>query len=74
MGKYRSLPYFGGKRGYGLAEWIASHLPLSDDIAYIEPFAGMAGVLLSRPAVKIEILNDLNGARRQLVAGGQRRA
>ena len=61
MGKYRSLPYYGGKRGYGLAEWIAEHLPADDDIAYIEPFAGMAGVLLARPAVKIEILNDLNG-------------
>ena len=61
MGKYRSLPYFGGKRGYGLAEWIAEYLPVDDNIAYIEPFAGMAGVLLARPAVKIEILNDLNG-------------
>ena len=61
MGKYRSLPYYGGKRGYGLAEWIAGHLPVDDNIAYIEPFAGMAGVLLARPAVKIEILNDLNG-------------
>ena len=61
MGKCRSLPYYGGKRGYGLAEWIAGYLPVDDDIAYIEPFAGMAGVLLARPAVKIEILNDLNG-------------
>ena len=60
-GKYRSLGYYGGKRGYGLAEWIAGQLPWEKQSCYIEPFAGMAGVLLAREPVKIEILNDLNG-------------
>ncbi len=58
---YRSLPYYGGKRGYGKAEWIAGLLPSEKDSCYLEPFAGMAGVLLARPAVKLEMLNDLNG-------------
>ena len=60
MGKYRTFPYYGGKRGYGKAEWIASFLPHTPDSCYIEPFAGMAGVLLARPPVDIEILNDAN--------------
>ena len=55
------MPYYGGKRGYGKAEWIASFLPHTPDSCYIEPFAGMAGVLLARAPVKTEILNDLNG-------------
>ena len=49
-----------GKRGYGKAEWIASFLPHTPDSCYIEPFAGMAAVLLARPPVDIEILNDAN--------------
>ncbi len=61
MGSYRTLPYYGGKRGYGKAQWIASFLPHTPDSCYIEPFAGMAGVLLARAPVKTEILNDLNG-------------
>ena len=54
------MPYYGGKRGYGKAEWIASFLPHTPDSCYIEPFAGMAAVLLARPPVDIEILNDAN--------------
>ncbi len=61
MGDYRTLSYYGGKRGYGKAQWIASFLPHTPDSCYIEPFAGMAGVLLARAPVKTEILNDLNG-------------
>ena len=56
-----ALPYYGGKQGYGKAEWIAGLLPWKLDSFYCEPFAGMAGVLLNRPAVKMEMLNDLNG-------------
>ena len=60
MGGYRTLPYYGGKRGYGKAEWIASFLPHTPDSCYVEPFAGMAAVLLARSPVDIEILNDAN--------------
>ena len=60
MGGYRTLPYYGGKRGYGKAKWIASFLPQSPDSCYIEPFAEMAGVLFVRSPVKVEVLNDLN--------------
>ena len=49
-----ALPYYGGKQR--LAPWIASHLPMRRD--YIEPFAGMASVLLSRPPCIYELLND----------------
>ena len=61
MIEYRSLPYYGGKRGYGKGKWIAGLLPWARKSCYIEPFAGMAGVLLARPPVKLEMLNDLNG-------------
>ena len=60
MTEYRSLPYYGGKRGYGKGDWIAGLLPWERKSCYLEPFAGMAGVLLSRQPVKVEILNDLN--------------
>ena len=59
--KLRSLGYYGGKRGYGKAEWIAEHLPQERNSVYVEPFAGMAGVLLARRPVGQEILNDING-------------
>lgn len=49
--RYRTLPYYGGKRGYGKAEWIASFLPQNPDTCYIEPFAGMAAVLLHTPPI-----------------------
>ena len=31
MGNYRTLPHYGGKRGYGIAEWIASYPPRDSD-------------------------------------------
>ena len=52
-----ALPYYGGKSVHG--PWIAGQLPITD--LYIEPYAGMLGVLLRRPPVKIELVNDLNG-------------
>ena len=60
MGDYRTLPYYGGKRGYGKAQSIASFLSPTPDSCYVEPFAGMAGVLFARQPVKLEVLNDLN--------------
>ena len=61
MAKLKGLGYYGGKAGYGKAEWIASLLPWERDTMYVEPFAGMLGVLLAREPVKNEIVNDLDG-------------
>ena len=62
MKHLRSLQYYGGKQAHGrngvLAKFIARTLPLR--MVYIEPFAGMIGVLLRRPATRIEIINDLD--------------
>ena len=59
----RGLPYFGGK-SYGgnnkLNQWINGLLPVDTDVVYVEPFAGMLGVFLSRPRHKLEIVNDLS--------------
>ena len=60
MGNLTALQYYGGKSGQGLGKWIASILPWEKKSTYIEPYAGMAGVLLNRAPVQIEILNDLN--------------
>ena len=57
----RPLPWYGGKQGFGKAAWIADLLPWEYRSTYIEPYAGMASVLLHRRPVACEILNDLNG-------------
>ena len=54
------FPYFGGKRRAASAVWRA----LGDPGGYVEPFAGSAAVLLSRPAFtgrRVETLNDADG-------------
>ena len=61
-----ALPWIGGKSsGAGntqhTGEWVASLLPVDRKVVYIEPFAGMLGVLLARPVSSLEIANDLDG-------------
>ena len=59
MAKLGALPYYGGKHPRRLGRWIAPHLPAAR--VYVEPFAGMLGVLLSRPPADIEMASDANG-------------
>lgn len=57
------LHYYGGKSGRradGTGAWIASLLPCEPTQTYVEPYAGMLGVLLQRDPVQCEIANDLN--------------
>ena len=63
--KLASIRYYGGKSVMGRTGascWIANQLhPPSQKRTYVEPFAGMLGVLLQRSRAKFEIANDLNG-------------
>ena len=56
----KALAYYGGKAGYGKAQWIASQLPWERDTTYVEPCGGMFGVGLARQPVKCELFNDLD--------------
>lgn len=57
-----ALQYYGGKHPRSQkAKWITSLLgPPQPGELYVEPFAGMLGILLSRPPAHLEIVNDLN--------------
>ena len=56
------MSYGGGKSPhYKLNSWIRECIGFQPHHAYLEPFAGMAGVFIARPKVRCEILNDLNG-------------
>ena len=53
--------YYGGKSPLReTGPWIAKQLP--DAPLYVEPFGGMAGVMLQREPAMKEIFNDLSGA------------
>jgi DNA adenine methylase len=51
------VPWMGGKRR--LAKHILPLLP--EHTAYVEVFAGGAGLLFNKPESKVEVLNDING-------------
>lgn len=61
----RGLPYVGGKSvssPAGVGRWVVGLLPpVERGQTYVEPCAGMLGVLLQRPKAAIEIVNDING-------------
>lgn len=51
------IAWIGGK--YYFAKWIIDHFP--DHRIYVEPFGGMANVLLKKRPSEVEIFNDLDG-------------
>ena len=54
-----TLPYYGGKHPRRkLNKWINSIIGPVTDVCYVEPFAGMLGVLMSRHPHQLEIVND----------------
>jgi len=58
-----TIPYLGGKSAWqkkGVGKWVASVLPTTTDCTYVEPFAGMLGVLQARQPSRVEIVNDLD--------------
>ena len=58
-----ALPYLGGKSAKSsrmVTQWINTLVPFDPAQTYIEPYAGMLGVLLSRPTARLEIVNDLD--------------
>lgn len=56
-----AMSYWGGKSRPNIRKWINSILPQDTNVCYVEPFAGMLGILLSRPPSKTEIINDVDG-------------
>lgn len=50
------LKYPGAK--WRIADWIISHMP--EHHTYLEPFFGSGAVLFSKPASRIEVVNDLD--------------
>lgn len=50
------LRYHGGK--WRLREWVIGHLPPHQ--IYVEPYGGVASVLLAKPRSPVEIYNDLD--------------
>ena len=55
-----AVPYYGGKARTEMRKWLMPLIPYQRSGLYIEPFAGMLGVLLARPKTQTEIINDLD--------------
>ena len=55
-----AMNYYGGKARIEHRNWLLPKIPYNKDGIYVEPFAGMLGVLLARPKCKIEVINDLD--------------
>lgn len=51
------IAWYGGK--YYLAAWVIGHFP--DHRVYVEPFGGMANVLLKKRPAEVEVFNGLDG-------------
>ncbi len=51
------IAWYGGK--HYLARWIIEQM--SDHRVYVEPYGGMAGVLLKKERSEVEVFNDLDG-------------
>ena len=49
-------PYYGGKAR--IASWIVSHLPPHK--TYVEPFCGVASVLMKKRRSDLEVINDID--------------
>ena len=59
-----ALAYYGGKssngNNRGTGRFVSDLLPATTRCLYVEPYAGMLGVLLSRPPSSQEVANDLD--------------
>ena len=56
-----AMIYLGGKARPEIYKWINALLPPAGKGLYMEPFAGMLGILINRPKSEVELVNDLNG-------------
>ena len=57
--KYLSaMNFYGGKARATIRDFVVSHIPYHKDNIYVEPFAGMLSILLSREPCTKEIVND----------------
>ena len=63
--KLSALRYYGGKSANankGVCQWVSSQLyDTKQKTTYVEPFAGMLGVLLQRPKAAVELASDAHG-------------
>ena len=58
---FGALSWNGGKSPkWSVNRWIADSIPWTYDNHYIEPFAGMLGILLQRGRQRVETVNDAN--------------